>query len=326
MSISVKTRKILWGRAANRCAMPDCRNELVISVGDEQAGDEDPSVIAEECHITSRKTDGARHDPALSPKQRDEYDNLILLCRNHHVEVDYRPDVYGVEDLKNMRKNHESWVRENLNVFEADRQRNDEVYAGYVDEWVDRAALDDWEAWASGLTSFPCLAEARKKELEALRSWMLTRIWPGTYSDLESAFHSFCMVLNDILDTMNQYGETVKRGSSYDILIEKRYQKLQVWDDEVYNRLVREYEMTLALLAELTKELTKTANLICDLVRRHLLPVFRREAGYLSISGGPDTDFKFYQCVPLYPPNVDAQRAYCGLAELKKRVAKSFEE
>ena len=30
MSISLKTHKMLWGRAANKCAFPECRKDLVV--------------------------------------------------------------------------------------------------------------------------------------------------------------------------------------------------------------------------------------------------------------------------------------------------------
>ncbi len=54
MSISVKTRKMLWGKAANRCAFIDCKRELVM----DETETDDPSIIGEECHIIAREDDG----------------------------------------------------------------------------------------------------------------------------------------------------------------------------------------------------------------------------------------------------------------------------
>ncbi len=52
MTIRDKTRKILWGRSENRCAI--CKYELI---SDETQVD-DESIIGEECHIISEKPSG----------------------------------------------------------------------------------------------------------------------------------------------------------------------------------------------------------------------------------------------------------------------------
>ena len=43
MGISLKTHKMLWGRAANRCAFPECRRELVMDASET----DDKSLIGE---------------------------------------------------------------------------------------------------------------------------------------------------------------------------------------------------------------------------------------------------------------------------------------
>ena len=85
MSISLKTHKMLWGLAASRCAFPDCRHrELVMDAN--QTDDE--SLVGDACHIVAHSPTGPRADPSLTPEQRDHYDNLILLCKVHHKQVD----------------------------------------------------------------------------------------------------------------------------------------------------------------------------------------------------------------------------------------------
>jgi hypothetical protein len=54
MSISLKTHKMLWGRAANRCAFPECRRELVMDASET----DDESLVGEECHIIAREQNG----------------------------------------------------------------------------------------------------------------------------------------------------------------------------------------------------------------------------------------------------------------------------
>ena len=102
MAISDKTRKTLWARACNRCAF--CRIELV---ADKNEHDRNLN-IGDECHIISEKEAGPRYNK--NQKDFDEYDNLILLCKNHHKTIDELHETYTVELLKTIKKNHEYWA------------------------------------------------------------------------------------------------------------------------------------------------------------------------------------------------------------------------
>ena len=108
MAISDKTRKILWGRSGNRCAI--CRQELVMDANDL----DEESVIGDECHIVARKPTGTRGDSPLSLRERDRYENLILLCKIHHKLIDDQPNIFTVERLKDIKRRHETWVRATL--------------------------------------------------------------------------------------------------------------------------------------------------------------------------------------------------------------------
>lgn len=108
MSITDKTRKILWGRSGNLCAF--CRRTLVV-----EASALDPeAIVGDECHIISGAPNGPRHDPAVPREQIDEPDNLILLCRVHHKLVDDQPETFTASALRTLRSNHERWVKERL--------------------------------------------------------------------------------------------------------------------------------------------------------------------------------------------------------------------
>ena len=105
MPISEKTRKILWGRSGNRCAL--CRQPLVVDHTDI----DDEAVVGDECHIISARSKGPRHDPAFPTEEIDAPGNLILLCRVHHKMVDDQHATYTVEVLSKLKDNHEAWVR-----------------------------------------------------------------------------------------------------------------------------------------------------------------------------------------------------------------------
>lgn len=108
MQISDKTRKVLWGRSGNRCAI--CKHELVIDA----TQDDDESVVADECHIISSQPNGPRHDPSYPPEKYDAYENLILLCRTHHKMVDDQTATFTADILRQFKANHAVWVSQQL--------------------------------------------------------------------------------------------------------------------------------------------------------------------------------------------------------------------
>lgn len=108
MAISDKTRKVLWGRSGNRCAV--CRRELVA----DSTPRSDDSVVGDECHIVSGKALGPRYDPTFPEQMLDQPANLVLLCRVHHKMVDDQFETYSVSVLETLKKNHEQWVSTTL--------------------------------------------------------------------------------------------------------------------------------------------------------------------------------------------------------------------
>ena len=72
------------------------------------------SIIGEECHIVARKPKGPRGTAALPLDKRDEIDNLILLCRIHHKQIDDQVNTYTAETLTTIKAKHERWVQQSL--------------------------------------------------------------------------------------------------------------------------------------------------------------------------------------------------------------------
>ncbi len=110
MSITAKTRKVLWGRSGNRCAI--CETELVI----ERKAKDPESIVGEECHIISKKTNGPRHDPSCDANTLDEHDNLILLCATDHKLIDDQTEEYTVHVLQEIKAANERKVSERLSA------------------------------------------------------------------------------------------------------------------------------------------------------------------------------------------------------------------
>lgn len=83
--------------SGNQCAVPDCKSPLII-------GD---TVVGEICHIRARRKGGSRHDPQLTAAQKDEFENLILLCSTCHKLIDSNPADYSSEWLLSIKASHE---------------------------------------------------------------------------------------------------------------------------------------------------------------------------------------------------------------------------
>jgi hypothetical protein len=100
MSITDKTRKLLWARSGNRCAY--CHQRLI----EPAQGADDPSVVGDECHIVSKAQDGPRYDPSFLG-DHDDCCNLLLLCKRDHKMVDDQEATFPAEKLKRLKGHHE---------------------------------------------------------------------------------------------------------------------------------------------------------------------------------------------------------------------------
>ena len=102
------TLKRLYTLSGNGCAYPDCPVELIDQEGN----------ISDVCHIEAINPDGPRYnpDPAITYKNRNDYPNLILLCKNHHHIIDQMDaqgnPVYTTTQLKTMKQVHEDRMEE----------------------------------------------------------------------------------------------------------------------------------------------------------------------------------------------------------------------
>jgi len=108
MTISNRTRKLLWGYSGNRCAY--CRRELIMDATTQ----DDESVVGDECHIVSDKSNGPRYNSEFLIDEIDSYPNLILLCRIHHKMVDDQSEKFTADFLRRLKAEHTSWIAETL--------------------------------------------------------------------------------------------------------------------------------------------------------------------------------------------------------------------
>jgi hypothetical protein len=66
--------------SGNECAYPNCSRKLIAEDG--------ISIISKICHIAAASKEGPRFDKDMTDDERRGFDNLILLCDEHHVMID----------------------------------------------------------------------------------------------------------------------------------------------------------------------------------------------------------------------------------------------
>lgn len=84
--------------SGNNCAFPNCSMTLV-----EESG----ILIGEICHIKAKNAGGKRYDASQTNKERDAFENLVLMCPVHHTVIDSDETIFTVEVLQQIKKNHE---------------------------------------------------------------------------------------------------------------------------------------------------------------------------------------------------------------------------
>lgn len=251
---------------------------------------DDPSIVGEACHIVAKSVNGPRGASEMTRTQRDLYGNLVLLCNVHHKLIDDQPGEYTVERLHQLKADHEGWVRISLGVDEV-RQRDDESYAAIIDDWVERVGLDNWDAELSGMmmAGQPRISKELLARLEAVPPWLLARIWPGRYPELEAAMVNFRVVCRDLITVFQKHMEDFGRE---EVQTAKFYQ-IDEWNPERYRQLAGEFDWHVDLLFDLTAELTRAANYVSDMVRRSVLPSFRQQQGFTLITTGPNSQMQY---------------------------------
>lgn len=94
--------------SGNECAHPDCNRKLIAEDG--------ISIVSKICHIAAASKNGPRYDVSMTIDERRGFDNLLLLCDEHHVMIDNKENegIYPTPLLKKWKSDHEKKVLELL--------------------------------------------------------------------------------------------------------------------------------------------------------------------------------------------------------------------
>lgn len=94
----IDTIRALFARSGNQCAFPGCTHTMINAK---------QKFVGQVCHIEAAMPEGERYNPNQTDEERRGYENLILLCYQHHIETDDTSD-FTAETLKNIKYQHES--------------------------------------------------------------------------------------------------------------------------------------------------------------------------------------------------------------------------
>jgi len=201
VAISDRTRKILWARAGGRCSK--CRVLLVT----EGTDTDEPSVFGEEAHIVAEAPSGPRH--TYLPDY-DCYENLILLCRNHHKPADDQFNHYTIDELRRLKREHETWVECQVDGGDPIRLVADPAYpipkilklcmTGTQLWHVMQGAYAFYPAWPSNLTEDQ--NDLIAAFLDNLRDWMDVTTFEDSYQTGRNAAKH----LDEQIKELNQAG------------------------------------------------------------------------------------------------------------------------
>lgn len=129
MAVPSRELHLLFMRSGNRCAFTDCRR-LLTAEGNKL---DRIVVLGEAAHMVAESPKGPRGDSPLTLEERNRYDNLMLLCSQHHQLVDAQPKTYTVERLRGMKGFHELRVQNSQGPWDEETASASEI-TSFVEE------------------------------------------------------------------------------------------------------------------------------------------------------------------------------------------------
>jgi hypothetical protein len=156
------TIKRLFAVSGSTCAFPRCRNPLY----------DNGVLVGDICHIKGNKPGAKRYDPSQSEAERQGFDNLILLCKNHHAVIDGDEQKYTVARLQDMKRTHEAKQTVRFAISDSEAMRLS-LFAGGTVVGVLASSLGEV---AKALVD---LMPAREKQETITIQELLRRLGPG---------------------------------------------------------------------------------------------------------------------------------------------------
>jgi hypothetical protein len=232
--------------------------------------------------------------------------NLILLCKEHHKCIDSDENYYTIEKLLEIKMNHENWVRDNLKI-DYQQQKDDELFADYIDQIQKLANFDNWLGWTIHLLGghFTKIDKQQFNNLIELHRFIRGREFPKSKQNLIDAIDLFNLVLEDFINEFEIYNID-------DDDDEKYYHTKQLYRTNVVTP--EKQDLHEFLLEELIIELTKAGNYLFNQIRQSIFPTYRFKEGNLILNDAPIMGFSYRRY------KYEEGEKYGGLSEIKERT------
>ncbi|MEK2483022.1 HNH endonuclease [Providencia stuartii] len=276
MAIGQKDIKLLWGRSGNRCAI--CQVELT----QDKNSTTSAFTLGEQAHIVGEKEGAARGKSTLTLEERNSYHNLILLCPNHHTEIDNNEEDWPVEKLHIVKSEHELWVMETLSsVKDLSAIAKQTSITTIINAAVKYCRLEYWQNWTSfALSPDPTWPKELPDEIFDFRQKVMSAIWPVELNELQRATETLSIALN--ISAQKFMEHSVLHGDTY---YPHKFYKTGGWNQN-YDEDADKYLEWIRFCHDMLIEATKSANWFADVVRRDVDPMFFLEKGkFLTMEG-----------------------------------------
>lgn len=156
MPISDRVKRLLWSRSGGYCQNPNCRDDFFTYFENGEI-----TSIEELAHVIAQSNEGPRGSNPLPLAQRDEYNNIILLCPKCHSLIDKNPIQFPEEMLIDWKLKHVQILQQAFVVpVYSDRKilsveihkllrRNHQIYLSYGpnSEHIDNPLTDAATVW-----------------------------------------------------------------------------------------------------------------------------------------------------------------------------------
>lgn len=109
MAIADRVKRQLWASSSGVCQNPTCRDDLFRIFADGAI-----TSIDELAHVIAQRSDGPRGNDQLPYNERDEFENIIVLCPSCHTLIDKAPQHFPPEVLREWKRTHQEVVRRAL--------------------------------------------------------------------------------------------------------------------------------------------------------------------------------------------------------------------
>lgn len=290
MGIKLKDIKILWGRSGGRCAI--CWERL--SIDAKTATKSFP--LGEQAHIVGEKDDSPRGDSVLTLEERNSYSNLILLCPNHHTEIDKNVEDYPVEKLHKIKDNHERRVDTSLANDQDPKLEAEALLVSHlVDLAVEACQFETWNYWTSWAVGVhPRWSKDAPERIEEFAKQVAAAVWPQeNYEELRRALTTLAHTAHWAIKVFMKHAAEKEEHYFGPMFFKSAGQ----FGSPGERAALKEWEDWIEDCENLVIQATKAANWVADVVRRDVNPQFFLTEGRFTVTNGPDVNLTYSTAV-----------------------------